>query len=81
LKSNIFASVFARSTARYLTFSLERGHCAIRPEVSNNSLSNFKDDHKHPHNVKDAEISLEQKELGKTGVTEWLFADESGQIA
>lgn len=43
-------------------------------------MSNHADDHHHPHNVKDVEVSPE-KSAGKTGVTEWLFADESGQIA
>lgn len=53
----------------------------LRHQVRGKSqLSNFEDDHHHPHNVKDAEMP-EKVEVGRTGVTEWLFADESGQIA
>ena len=39
------------------------------------------DDHHHPHDVTDV-VMEEKKDIpGKIGVTEWLFANESGQIA
>jgi hypothetical protein len=65
----------AEGVFEYVPVVFEEQHFCISLCTVHSTLLNFH----HPHNVKDEEGP--GKEPSKLGVTEWLFADESGKIA